>query len=215
MIQEFARAAIAEIDLEFLPHILAISELLDVEPNLRPSFGRSRPVPFNSPEYWSLLSNKFVNGREIQLPSAPRTFADPIVSIILTQYFSLPMERLDEVAREHKLSMAAENCIGSFLELYLSTILEPLGWIWCAGSTVKSTDFIRKANGSWSLLQVKNRSNSENSSSAAIREGTDIKKWFRSFANRDATNWDHFPDPVAQRQLSEDGFRAFMNTLLQ
>jgi transcriptional regulator with XRE-family HTH domain len=61
-------------------------------------------------------------------------------------------------------------------EEYLAEKLLPYGWYCCWGETMKSVDFCTQ-NGD--LLQVKNRSNSENSSSNKIRQGTAIIKWHR------------------------------------
>jgi hypothetical protein len=78
---------------------------------------------------------------------------------------------------------------------------------------VKAVDFVKREGEKWVALQVKNRDNSENSSSAAIRQGTDIKKWFRTFSRRPATNWDKFPGDIATG-LSEEGFQTFVRSYL-
>ena len=63
---------------------------------------------------------------------------------------------------------------------YLKTILEPIGWIWCAGEVYRAVDFCYiLEDKSDILLQVKNKYNSENSSSSAIRDSTPITKWNR------------------------------------
>ena len=69
-------------------------------------------------------------------------------------------------------------------------------------------------SGEWRLLQIKNRDNSENSSSMAIRKGTSIEKWFRSFSKKTDTNWDQFPDENVKGLVSEEGFRAFVREYL-
>ena len=71
-------------------------------------------------------------------------------------------------------------------------------------------DFIFAENNSWKLLQIKNRSNSENSSSKAIRDGTKIEKWCRINANNGRTYWDKVPKPMRNLGLSEDNFRRFV-----
>lgn len=73
--------------------------------------------------------------------------------------------------------MASENIVGDLLERYLAEKLEPCGWIWCSGTSVKAVDFIHYDNekDEWGLLQVKNRDNTENSSSSKIRDNTPIK----------------------------------------
>ena len=83
----------------------------------------------------------------------------------------------------HFLYMSAENMNGSILEEYLATVLEPRGWYWCAGTTLRAIDFCyfneNEKDSKVTLLQVKNKYNTENSSSSAIRDGTEIKKWYR------------------------------------
>lgn len=68
---------------------------------------------------------------------------------------------------------------------------------------------------SWYALQVKNRDNTENSSSSAIRDGTIIKWWFRTFSTRNQTNWERFPNLPINRSLSEDGFKLFVTEALE
>jgi SinI restriction endonuclease len=83
---------------------------------------------------------------------------------------------------------------------------------------VKAVDFVlppAKSELPWRLLQVKNRDNSENSSSSAIRKGTDIEKWHRTFSRKRGENWGAFPDKTAKDTLSEKGFRDFVETYLQ
>lgn len=82
-----------------------------------------------------------------------------------------------EKERAHNLFMSAENVQGNLLEEYIATSTRPYGWIWCAGNTLRAIDFC-SSDGAV-LLQVKNKSNTENSSSSNIRQGTTILKWYR------------------------------------
>ena len=151
------------------------------------------------------LKSYFVERRNTLSLRESATVADPAVDIILSAFAGLT--DLDNVATLHRQSMAAENLLGALLERYLAQELEPHGWIWCAGNTVKAVDFIRD---DFSVaLQIKNRSNSENSSSAAIRTGTTIRKWYRVNAVSGATKWDTFPAQLPQ-PLSEEGFYRFI-----
>lgn len=62
--------------------------------------------------------------------------------------------------------MCAENYAGNLLERYLDSVLRKNDWCWCCGDFVKAIDFIGKDdNGKWQALQIKNRDNTENSSS--------------------------------------------------
>ena len=112
--------------------------------------------------------------------------------------------------------MCAENCVGSLLERYLDSVLRQQGWYWCCGNFIKAIDFINKdERGMWLALQIKNRDNTENSSSSAIRNGTQIQKWFRSFSKKGETNWDNLPELMQGYNLSESGFIAFAKKYLK
>lgn len=141
-----------------------------------------------------------------------------MVSVILHEYFGLPEKRLAQIRDEHALSMAAENVIGDLLERYLASVLEPHGWVWCSGTMVRAVDFVlppAQPDELWRLLQIKNRDNSENSSSSAVRDGTSIEKWHRTFAKKAATNWAAFPDSALRDQLSEAAFKDFVRAYLK
>jgi hypothetical protein len=145
----------------------------------------------------------------------PETVPDKMVSYILEIYFEYSKEALENIKKEHLYSMAAENMVGFLLEKYIGSTLEAHGWAWCSGDFVRAIDFIKKnTDGSWFLLQVKNRDNTENSSSVAVRDGTTIEKWFRCFSKKDATNWESFPDPFVREHLSEDKFKIFVKSHL-
>ena len=143
-------------------------------------------------------------------PSIPQTVPDQMVSVILRKFYSHPSEKLNHIKIEHQHSMAAENMVGELLERYLDSILSKHGWIWCCAALVKHVDFIKLENNEYRLLQIKNRDNSENSSSKAIRDDTKIEHWFRTFARTGRTNWDTFPDTQIKSKLSEDGFVSFV-----
>ena len=159
----------------------------------------------------------FCASRRPRAPQPPTTVPDEMVPFILENHFQVPSADLARAQKEHLLSMGAENMVGDLLERYLASVMEPHGWIWCSGATVKAVDFIKPAttaDGLWHLLQVKNRDNSENSSSAAIRNNTSIQKWFRTFSKKVGSNWDQFPDLQMRPLLSEAGFRAYVKTYL-
>ena len=170
----------------------------------------------DDPKLLSQLSNRFFKTRaKINGPKPSKTVPDDMVSYILEIYFDYSFNEIQRIKTEHKDSMSAENIIGFLLEKYIGNILENHGWTWCSGDFVHAIDFIKKGtSGKWHLLQIKNRVNSENSSSSAIRAGTNIQKWFRSFANKNATNWDTFPDEETRHLLSENGFKDFVKNYL-
>lgn len=108
----------------------------------------------------------------------PRTTcSDPIISTIVKVAKDFDDEGAKAAEISHILFMSAENVQGGLLEEYIAGQAKPYGWIWCAGEVLHAIDFCN-SNGS-ALLQVKNKHNSENSSSSSIREGTTIEKWHR------------------------------------
>lgn len=142
------------------------------------------------------------------------TKKDPAVDEVLKAFEKVPPEDLERIGDAHRLSMQAENKIGELLERYVSTVLERRGWIWCCGETMKSVDFIKNAcEEEPKLLQIKNRSNSENSSSSAIRQGTSIEKWYRTNSTNGKTRWELLPDnPESEEdeRCTEEGFYEFV-----
>lgn len=161
--------------------------------------------------YRNRIFNKYTKEIEaFPCPKIPQTTTDEAVEEILNIYYGIEEGAVASAIGIHKQAMGAENIIGTLLERYIDNQASRFGWIWCAGSIVKAADFIRKNENGWDVLQIKNRDNSENSSSAAIREGTDIKKWFRTFSKRSGTNWDNFPDDKLKKVLSEKGFHQFI-----
>lgn len=179
--------------------------------------GASAP-DIGSADYIRRQAMTFANSRKARAPKPPATIPDEMVSVILVSYFQIPQADVERVKQEHQLSMGAENLVGDLLERYLASVMEPRGWIWCSGAMVKAVDFIKPSSTpdkEWTLLQVKNRDNSENSSSSAIRIGTTIKKWHRTFSKKAGSNWQCFPDAALQQYLSEEGFKSFVREYLR
>lgn len=193
-----------------------IANFLIAHPNLAPR--ATTGDEFGSQNYWDRLAGKFVRGRNPRAPQEPTTIPDTMVSIILQEYFGVESNSLTRVVKEHSLSMAAENIVGDLLERYIASNLESHDWVWCSGEVVKKVDFLAAKTGEtshWVPLQVKNRDNSENSSSSSVREGTDIIRWFRTFSRTGATNWEAFPESVDNMSLSEEAFVEFARNYLR
>lgn len=171
--------------------------------------------PFGTHAFFDKSAQRFFKGRfRAELPSAPATVPDGMVSYVMQAAFGYSPQEADAIKLTHQLAMAAENAVGEVLERYIASVLEPRGWFWCSGTLVKAVDFLRynQQSARWTLLQIKNRDNSENSSSAAIRDGTDIQHWFRTFAKTGQSNWGAFP-AVSQEErslLTEAGFRGYV-----
>ncbi len=142
----------------------------------------------------------------------PSTVADPIIEVIVgARLTNLGTKELHKVTYAHRLGMSAENILGVMLEEYLAENLRQLGWHCAWGETVKSVDFV---NEDGSLLQIKNRSNSENSSSSSVRNGTKIEKWYRIKADRIEYMWDNLNTICGSTNLSEEDFVKFVKNTL-
>ena len=102
---------------------------------------------------------------------------DPAIKTIVKETQGLSETEATNGEKAHNLFMSAENIQGNLLEEYIASVARPYGFLWCDGNVLRAIDFCN-TDGSF-FLQVKNKSNTENSSSSNIREGTTIKKWFR------------------------------------
>lgn len=141
---------------------------------------------------------------------AVATQPDPAVDVVISAYKNIPPEDLGRICKAHRLSMQAENIVGKLLERYVARLLESKGWVWCAGETLRSVDFMTgEDTADVKLLQIKNRSNSENSASSAIRAGTTIKKWYRINSTTGTTRWQLLPENE-DGTCSEKGFYEFV-----
>jgi hypothetical protein len=163
-----------------------------------------------------ILAVKYFSAyRRSDFPIRPGTIPDNMASIVMMEAFGYSYKDSERIKIEHQLAMSAENCVGALLERYLDSVLRPNGWHWCCGSFVKAIDFIRRnQNGDWLALQIKNRDNSENSSSSAIRNGKPIQKCFRSYSRTGETNWANLPPLMQGFDLSEQGFAHFVRAYL-
>ena len=204
--RRLAEAAMQKINPELVDPYRLVIEFLSDNPDMASSSRNKRFNAIGSDEYIQWQAEQFNKSRDPKRPEPPQTIPDEMVSLILNRYFELPEQNLKQAKEWHRLSMEAENIIGDVLERYIASVLEKEGWAWCSGSLVKAVDFIYRDNdGKWVPLQVKNRDNSENSSSKSVRNGTKIQKWYRSFSKKTGDNWKNFP---VGNKLSESSFRA-------
>ena len=192
-----------------------ICRFLDDNPDRLSWRSKNKPT-VNDVSSLKALAEKYFNGfRKSDFPAEPKTVPDEMVSIVMQYAYDYSPEECQRIKIEHQYSMCAENCVGSLLERYLDSVLREKGWYWCCGDFIKAIDFISKdENQKWLALQIKNRDNTENSSSSAIRNGTQIQKWFRSFSKKGGTNWDNLPELMKGYELSEQGFIAFVKQYL-
>lgn len=120
--------------------------------------------------------------KEIQmLPSekiaeAKKTCSDPAIFAIIKGAMNIDNHEVLLQSKHHDLFMSAENIQGALLEEYIANNICCYGWLWCRANVLHAVDFCRSSH---ELLQIKNKSNTENSSSSQIRVGTSIQKWFR------------------------------------
>lgn len=129
-------------------------------------------------EHWA---NNYFNAMD-NLPSTrvatPKgACSDPAIRLIVQHTQKSTDEKAIMNESAHNLFMSAENIQGNLLEEYISNKTRPYGFLWCNGNVLRATDFCT-TTGSL-LLQIKNKNNTENSSSSNIRQGTAIEKWYR------------------------------------
>lgn len=182
------------------------------------SFKKREKPDISTPDGKSIIQKEIQRAiHDIVEPKTPTTVPDPVVRIILEEFYLIPKEDLAKVEKEHQYSMAAENFIGKLLEEYIATVSDnnSCGWTRAYGDVIRAIDFIKKDGDQWVVLQVKNRSNSENSSSSSVRKGTNIMKWYRTIASSGNTRWNKFPDHCLKAHLSEASFRSFVSSYLQ
>ena len=130
--------------------------------------------------------------------------------ILLENIYKHPRKERDEIINHYANQKQAEMYIGELLELYIQKFGLKFGWCY-SGTTIRDTDFIKKVGNEWSIYQIKNSDNTENSASAQVRENTKIYKWSRRVSKKkDTFYWDTFPDVRLKNSLSEEGFRQFV-----
>ena len=182
-------------------------------PELCPTF---RQDNLFSEEYIRKWLKKYFNGynnrASKRISKKIGTVSDEIIDTIISVRLPfLGEQKITEIKSAHRLSMSAENILGLLLEEYLADKLLPYGWYFCWGDTIKSVDFCTP-NGE--LLQVKNRSNSENSSSSKVRKETQIRKWHRIDAKTGTYYWKTLNELVGCTDLSEQDFSSFVRKTL-
>jgi len=211
---DFAIQVMNRLDPTLSQRYATMIQFLSDNPSAASAVRGNSNIVIGSEEYIRRQAENLIKSREPRAPSPPSTVPDEMVSFIINKYFEVPEEELERAVELHNLSMGAENLIGDILERYIASVVEEHGWVWCCGAMVKAVDFIfQKPDGKWLALQVKNRDNSENSSSSAIRKGTEIEKWFRTFSKKKGDNWENFPK-IVESPLSEKGFRNFVEKYL-
>ena len=119
-------------------------------------------------------------------------------------------EKAAEWVKCHNLLMSAENVGGSLLEEYIASKISQYGWIWCRGQVLTAVDFCNLD--CTAFIQIKNKSNTENSSGKGFREDRKAPVWFRMYAERKngkiVTRWPELIEIVRQgRRLIRGRFK--------
>ncbi|MCA0268941.1 MAG: SinI family restriction endonuclease [Bacteroidetes bacterium] len=211
-----AHAARSHPDFPFLEHkkgFKALLQALRLDPELTPVYRKLSPF---EDDYWTMWLGRYIKGwrqRSSKKKGRPvGTVPDPAVMAILRARLGYSEEELQRAEDDHRMAMAAENLLGGLLEEYLATELLAHGWYCAWGETVKHVDFVKDGG---RMLQIKNRSNSENSSSNKVRAGRPIQKWHRINATTGSTEWKRLQELTGCTSLSEEGFQAFIAETLE
>lgn len=135
-------------------------------------------TPKNYIDRWVKSYYDAINNPPSRRTANPKSACtDPAIAVIVRATQGMTGQQSTTGENNHNLFMSAENIQGNLLEEYIASKARPYGFLWCNGNVLRAIDFCN-SDGSF-FLQVKNKSNTENSSSSNIREGTTIEKWYR------------------------------------
>lgn len=206
---------------------------------------RQRLILYTARWLKKLVSNR---NRSFTLKEAPPlnerdTVRDPALTHVLERYYAennitvTPAE-IDLAVNSHDLLMSIENIQGHLLEEYIARniCVSPFNFIWLEGEIVKAADFALylpapadqpNQEDTLYLLQIKNKYNTENSSSVTVRVGTtvEIKKWYRlgkrkqNGVNVPVYKWTDLNNIIQgftghSPNLSETGYFTFLDTVM-
>lgn len=143
-----------------------------------------------------------------------QTIPDKALEVLLGAFYEWTNDELQNAINAHRIAMSSENIIGYILELFLAEKLKKYGWVMAWGNTVAHVDFCSK-NGK--MLQIKNRYNSENSSSRKVREKHKIDLWYR-IKSSGKDNWEKLYKIIGNQasitsELNEDKFLQYIKEL--
>jgi hypothetical protein len=174
-----AKQTLPEINWEDLNCIFEIAlQSINLFPNIK--FSGEQNNEHYIAQWVKKYHESFINPPSTRQAEPKSSCSDPSITNIVKIIKEIPEEDNDEIQtyeKIHNLFMSAENVQGNLLEEYISQNVRPYGFIWCQGTVLKSIDFCNTSG--TLLLQIKNRSNTENSSSLRVRDGTTIEKWYR------------------------------------
>ena len=154
---------------------------------------------------------------------------DSMIYFLLSRVYGIDGLSKEQMKKAHESAMQAENLIGLLLEEFIAKMIchQNNGWVWCRGSTMASVDFLFLKGEKSEFLQIKNKFNTENSSSDKIRDKkpVNIKVWHRLENEADPNggakaDWDDLrkmvSEPLGTKEsdfetLSEDEFQRFVD----
>lgn len=153
---------------------------------------------------------------------------DPALENIVYYATGEEKKQIKRMLVYHNLFMSAENIQGNLLEEYINNNIQKYGWVWCNGTVLQAIDFC-SIDGSV-LLQIKNKNNTENSSSSKVRKGTTIEKWYRLGSRKSngkilpAYKWDILNDIINSHvitdikpncKMTEDNYQNFLKQIIK
>lgn len=159
--------------------------------------------------------------------SPKKSCNDPALENIVYYATGEQKEQVKRMLAYHNLFMSAENIQGNLLEEYINNNIQKYGWIWCNGTVLQAIDFC-SIDGNV-LLQIKNKNNTENSSSSKVREGTTIEKWYRLGSQKSkgkiipSYKWDKLneiinahviTDVIPDCHMTEDDYQKFLKQII-
>jgi hypothetical protein len=180
-------------------------------PGLAPGIKANTPETL-AQKWLSKYQSSYAGRISQRISRPPGTVADSIIETILSARLAgLTTENLEQIKYAHRISMSAENILGLLLEEFLAEQLADYGWFCGWGDVIRHVDF---CHGDGALLQIKNRSNSENSSSSRVRLNQPIEKWYRVNAQTGLPQWSYFNQKYGTDRFSEQHFAEFIQALL-
>lgn len=200
---------------------IALSNMNTLFPNVRVKQSSTDPKDYIK-KWLANYTNDLITPPSQRIAKLPSSAVDPALGIMVQERLHLSDDDIIEKSDAHRLFMSAENIQGSLLEEYIASIAEPQGWIWARGETLRACDFVKSSNIITTLIQIKNRDNTENSSSSAIRNGTQIQKWFRLKSSHKngkpypSFMWDKLNEimQLGEQATSEEDYRHFLKQVV-
>lgn len=103
-----------------------------------------------------------------------------------------------------------EIMIGYWIEFYIEKKLKTEGWF--RSHILHYCDFVHSK---YPPVQVKNRNNSENSSSKSVRDNKNILFWYRMDCNTGKKQWDRINSIFhTEQKFSEEEFEMFCKQMM-